>query len=399
MTKDKGQETTSMVIYNGEVVSPPECYHGGIVLRRRCIEGVFRGDRRPAFSAGTARFIDAAGGWILPGFVDLHSHGACGIDFNSAGVEEVLQAARFHAAGGVTALLPAVMTDAWPRMIRAVQVIRQARLAAAAPEILGVHLEGPFISPAYKGAHPEEHICIPTAPQLEEISDLAGRDLAMITLAPELPHALDAVSYLSRKGVVTALGHSGASYEQVRQAISLGLAYAVHTFSAMAGFHHRLPGALGAVLTSDELSAELVADGVHTHPAAMKLLYRAKGYDRVVLASDSSPAAGYGEGEILMAGRKVMIREGAPRLADGTLAGSYLTMNRALAGAVLMAGIPFDKAVASATVNPARVLGIENRKGSLSVGKDADVVVMNRSFEVLLTIGRGSILYNRPDQF
>jgi N-acetylglucosamine-6-phosphate deacetylase len=314
-------------------------------------------------------------------------------------VEEVLQAARFHAAGGVTALLPAVMTDAWPRMIRAVKVIRQAKLNAAGPEILGVHLEGPFISLAYKGAHPEEHLSLPTSQQMEEIIDIAGRDLSMITLAPELPHALDAVSYFSRKGVVTALGHSGASYEQVRQAISQGLAYAVHTFSAMTGFHHRAPGALGAVLTSDELSAELIADGVHTHPAAMKLLYRAKGYDRVVLASDSSPAAGYAKGEILMAGRKVMVREGAPRLADGTLAGSNLTMNRALAGAVLMAGIPFDKAVASATLNPARVLGIDSRKGSLSVGKDADVVVMNRSFEVLITIGKGTILYNRADQF
>lgn len=317
------------------------------------------------------------------------------MDFNDASAIEVIQAANFHAVrGGTTALLPAVMTDTWARMKSALEVISRARRHISAPEILGVHLEGPFISPAYKGAHLRENLLLPLPGLLEEICETAGSDLTMITLAPELPGGLEAVSFFARQGVVAALGHSGAAYEQVREAASRGISHAIHAYSGMAGFHHRRPGALGAVLTLDELSAELIADGIHTHPAAVKLLCRAKGPDRVVLVTDASPAAGLAEGEITLGGQKVLVREGASRLADGTLAGSTLTMNRALEGAVKMAGIPIEEAVAAVTINPSRVLGLEARKGSLVVGKDADVVVLNRSFTVLLTVSRGEILHN-----
>lgn len=384
-----------LVIHNGELITPWERFHGGVVLLHSRIAAVFRGDLPLRFSDSAAACIDAGEHWIMPGFIDIHLHGGFGTNLNDASAVDLTQTVNFHAScGGTTALLPTVMTDDWMRMKSAVEVIRRARREISAPEILGVHLEGPFISPAYKGAHLEEHLLLPLSTHLEEIYQTAGSDLVMITLAPELPGGLDAVSFFTRRGIVAALGHSGAGYEQVVEAAARGLSHAVHTYSAMSGFHHRRPGTVGAVLTLDQLSAELIADGVHTHPAAVKLLYRAKGPNRVVLVTDASPAAGLAEGEFTLGGQKVQAREGACTLADGTLAGSTLTMNRALAGAVQMAGIALEEAVAAATINPAAVLGLEARKGSLDLGKDADVVVLNSSFEVLLTVSGGEVLHN-----
>jgi N-acetylglucosamine-6-phosphate deacetylase len=383
------------VIHNGEVITPRERYRGGVVLNHRRIEAVFRGKAPLGLPADGTVFLDAGGHWIMPGFIDIHLHGGLGADFNNAEAGEVIRALQFHAArGGATTLLPAVITDAWTRTKSALEVISRVKREITAPEIPGVHLEGPFISPAYKGAHPAEHLLLPLPGLLEKYCETAGSELAMITLAPELPGGLEAVSFFARRGVVAALGHSGAGYEQVREAAARGLSHVIHTYSGMAGFHHRRPGTLGAALTLDQLSAEIIADGIHTHPAAVKLLYRAKGPNRVVLVTDASPAAGLEKGEVTLGGQKVLLREGASRLADGTLAGSALTMNRALAGAVEMAGIALEEAVASATLSPARVLGLEARKGSLEAGKDADVVVLNRSFEVLLAVSRGEILYN-----
>ncbi len=381
-----------IIIGNGEVLTPRERFYGGIILNGPVISGVYRGAQPPALDGS---FIDAAGHWILPGLIDLHLHGANGVDFNRAPVSEIKRAAYFLAVHcGVTAFLPTVMTDSWERMAEAVAVLCRARQEIAAPEILGVHLEGPFLNPAYKGAHPAEHLCLPLPGLLEQIMEAAGGSLAMVTLAPELPGGLEAVSYFTRQGVVAALGHSGAPFDLVRQAVALGLKHVVHTYSGMAGFHHRRPGPLGASLVLDELSTELVADGVHCHPAAVKLLCRVKKPQQLVLVTDASPGAGLPEGEYTLGGAKLDIKNGCSRLADGTLAGSTLTMNRALAGAVEMGGLPLEEAVAAATVNPAAVLGLETRKGTLEAGKDADVVVMSRAYEVLLTVCKGVVMQN-----
>ena len=286
------------------------------------------------------------------------------------------------------------MTDSRVRMAEAVAELCRARQEIAAPEILGVHLEGPFLNPAYKGAHPAEHLRLPLPGLLEQIMEAAGGNLAMITLAPELPGGLEAVAYFARQGVVAAMGHSGAPFDLVRQAVTLGLKHVVHTYSGMAAFHHRRPGPLGASLVLDELSTELVADGIHCHPAAVKLLCRVKKPRQLVLATDASSGAGLPAGEYTLGGAKLDIKNGCSRLADGTLAGSTLTMNRALAGAVEMGGLSLEEAVAAATVNPAAVLGLEARKGALESGKDADVIVMSRAYEVLLTVCKGVVMQN-----
>ena len=291
--------------------------------------------------------------------------------------------------------MPTLLTGSLPRLKGAGAVIRTARLSFSAPEILGIHLEGPFLNPAYRGAHPAEKLRLPSPELVEEIAASAGAGLVMMTLAPELPGGMDAVSYLHRNGIVAALGHSGAAFEQVRDAAERGLSHAVHTYSAMGGFHHRAPGTLGAVLSLDRISAELIADGVHTHPAAARILFRVKGPGRVVLVTDASPAAGLDDGDYTLGGQKVLLREGRSLLPDGTLAGSTLTMNRAVAGAAAMASLTLAEALAAATVNPARVLGIDGRKGSLEEGKDADLVVMDHSFAVLLTMCRGRVIFNR----
>jgi N-acetylglucosamine-6-phosphate deacetylase len=378
------------VVYNGEVFTPRRRFRGGVVIRDGRISALFRGAPPAGSASRRVKRYDARGNYIVPGFIDMHLHGGGGIDFNRAAPSDLAKAAFFHAsAGGTTALLPALLTDALPRLKAAAAAIGRARREAAGPEILGLHLEGPFLNPQFKGAHPEEHLLLPERRSLEELAGAAGSSLVMVTLAPELEGGLEAVSYFNALGVIVALGHSGAGFERVCAAAERGLRHAVHTYSAMAGFHHREPGALGAVLSLDGISAELIADGVHAHPAAAKILFRAKGPDGVVLITDASPAAGMGEGEYVFGRRKIVVKQGRPLLPDGTLAGSTLTMNRAVALAAGMASLPLEEALAAATVNPARVLGLQARKGSLEPGKDADVVVMDASCNVLLTLCRG----------
>jgi N-acetylglucosamine-6-phosphate deacetylase len=403
MTMAKQENGPAAVVYNGEVLTPRRRLRGGVFIRGGRIAALFEGAPPPGGAACGARLYDARGNYIIPGFIDMHLHGGSGVDFNRASAAGLAEAAQYHAAaGGTTALLPSLLTDSLPRLKEAAAVISRARRDCPGPEILGIHLEGPFLNPAFKGAHPAQHLLDPERRHLEALAGAAVGELVMLTLAPELPGGMEAVSFFARRGVVVALGHSGATYEQVREAAGRGLRHAVHTYSAMAGFHHRAPGALGAVLSLDGVSAELIADGAHTHPAAAKILFRAKGSDQVVLVTDASPAVGLGDGECLLGGRRVLIEKGQSFLPDGTLAGSTLTMNRAVAGAAEMASLPLEEALAAATVNPARVLGLSGRKGSLEQGKDADVVVMNRSFEVLLTLCRGREVFCRlghtPDQ-
>lgn len=265
----------------------------------------------------------------------------------------------YHAAyGGTTALLPTIVSAPLAEMKAAVERIRQAGMNGRGPQIIGAHLEGPFINPLFKGAQPEQHLLDPDAALIDEILHALGDQPGMVTLAPELPHGLEAAEKFRRQGIVVTLGHSGATYEQVFEAIDRGLSHAVHTYSAMRGFHLRDPGTLGAVLTADDISAELIADGIHTAPAAVKLFFRAKPADKAVLVTDA-------------------------------IAGSTLTMNRALAGAVEMSAKNIEDVLPAATINPARVVGLAGQKGSLEEGKDADIVLVDPKFNVLLTICRG----------
>ncbi len=377
-------------LYNGTVYTPFEKFYGGIAISDGKIDALFKGEPPGELAGRDYNLVDCHENYIIPGFIDLHLHGAKGFDFTIASTEEIIEAVSYHAtAGGTTALLPTLVSAPLDCIKRASENIKKAGGKINSPQILGVHLEGPFLNPWYKGAHTEEHLKYPEPALIEDLTISIGKDLAIMTMSPELPHALEAISYLSRQGIVAALGHSGASLQEVQSAVNKGLCHAVHTYSAMRRFHHRSPGALGAVLTIDDISAEIVADSIHTDPAAVKLFFRAKPTDKSVLVTDALAVCGMADGSYFLGDKKIIKRTGKAFLEDGTLAGSTLTMNRALAGAVKMTSLSLEKILSSATINPARVLGLADQKGSLEKGKDADIVILDADYNVVSTICRG----------
>jgi len=379
-------------LHNGIVYNPWERFYGGVIVRGNIIEQVFKGDPPPAKTGERQLLIDCCENRIMPGFVDIHVHGASGFDFTIASDLESEKAIYHHGiSGGTTALVPTMVSapiEHLKQSARNLSAVRK-RQAPGTPEILGLHLEGPFLNPWYKGAHSVKYLKNPEAGLIEDLVDSLGDNLKILTLSPELPHALEAISYLKNKTVTVALGHSGASVEEVEQAVACGLQHVVHTFSAMRRFHHRSPGVLGAALTDDRLSAEIIADGVHTHPTAVNLFFRSKPRGKTVLVTDALAVCGLPDGECLLDDKKIIYRQGKAFLENGNLAGSVITMNRALEGAVEMSGLNLEAVLPSATINPARVIGAGKCKGSLEKGKDADLVVLDDYYNVLATFCRG----------
>jgi len=378
------------VLHNGTVCTPWEQFYGGVAVCGEQIDRVFPGDVPEPLAREGGLLIDCRGGRIMPGFIDLHLHGAGGHDFTLASSEEAIHAVSYHAAaGGTTTVMPTLVSAPLERIKEAGEMIRQTRAKISSPYLAGLHLEGPFFNPWYKGAHPEAYLAKPEPALIEDLISSLGDVLGMVTLSPELHHAFKAINRLDDNGIVAAAGHSGATFEIIEKAAAHGLRHVVHTFSAMRRFHHRSPGVLGAALTLDNLSAEIIADGIHTHPAAVKLFFRTKPTDKAILVTDALAVCGLPDRECRLGEKTIINQGGKALLEDGTLAGSILTMNRALAGAVKMAGLPLEKVLPAATINPARVLGLEHKKGSLEKEKDADITVIDAHYNVMLTICRG----------
>jgi len=265
--------------------------------------------------------------------------------------------------------------------------------ALSLAQILGVNLEGPFISAKRKGAQPEEFIAEPSLEEAKILVETFPGIVRMMSLAPERPGAIPLIKYLREKGTVISMGHSDASYEEAMNGIEAGISHVTHVFSAMRGFHHREPGALGAALTDDRVTCELILDGIHAHPVAARLLIKLKGFERVCLITDGISAAGLPDGEYTLYGAPVRVVEGAARLSDGVLAGSTLRMDRAVKNMVEMVGTTLGKALSMATENPARVLGVSDRKGTIARGKDADLVILRGDLSVKETYIRGRLAY------
>jgi len=378
------------VLHNGTVYTPWEMFYGGVAVAGPRIDRVFVGDIPKTLARDGGKLVDCHGGRILPGFIDLHLHGANGFDFTLASPEEIISAVSYHAVvGGTTTLMPTLVSAPLDHIKQAGERFRKARAKTSSPCLAGLHLEGPFLNSWYKGAHMEEYLKTPEPGIIEDLLSSLGDILGMVTLSPELPHALEAINRLAKNGITAAAGHSGADYEEIERAAAHGLQHVVHTFSAMRRFHHRSPGILGAALTLDNLSSEIIADGIHTHPSAIKLFFRAKPADKAILATDALAVCGLPDRKCRLGDKVIINRGGKAFLEDGTLAGSILTMNRALAGAVEMAELSLEKALPAATINPARVLGLDHKKGSLETGKDADITVIDARYNVMLTVCRG----------
>ncbi|NDK25179.1 N-acetylglucosamine-6-phosphate deacetylase [Streptomyces sp. TR1341] len=326
-----------------------------------------------------AAVLDVSGHWLVPGFVDLHNHGGGGASFSGT-AEQILTAIRTHRAHGTTTLVASTVTDEMDLLVRQAGLLSEL---AEQGDIAGIHFEGPFISPCRKGAHSEALLRHPEPAEVRKLIDAARGQARMLTLAAELPGGIDSVRLLAEHGVIAAIGHTDATYEQTVDAIEAGATVATHLFNAMPALGHRTPGPVAALLEDERVTVELINDGTHLHPAALELAFHHAGADRVAFITDAMDAAGIGDGRYMLGPLEVEVSEGVARLVEGgSIAGSTLTLDRAFKRAVTVDRLPVEDAVKALSANPARLLGLSDRVGSLEPGKDADLVLLDADFDV-----------------
>ena len=371
-----------------------EIQDAGILIRDGVIEAI--GPREGMSLPMGAEELQAAQHTAIPGFVDVHIHGAGGHDVMEGTDEALAGVARTLARHGTTSFLATTVTASPDDICRSVEGIArymsvQYETDQARAEVLGVHFEGPFISSARRGVHPKEWVQLPSAELLERFLRAASGNARILTIAPELLGAVPCIEAARNAGLVVAMGHTDATYEQARAAIARGVHHAVHVYNAMRPFSHRDSGVIGAVLTTPDVTAELIADGVHVEEAAMRILLQAKGAGCVILVSDGISATGMPDGKYKLGKFEVTVSDGVCRNTEGKLAGSTLTLDRALRNVVGM-GFPLSDAVRMLTSNPAKLLGLEFKKGALRVGADADIVLLDRDLQVTNVWARGMAL-------
>ncbi|GHF18610.1 N-acetylglucosamine-6-phosphate deacetylase [Streptomyces griseoluteus] len=367
-----------LVLTGGTVVLPTGEVPGG----RVAVDGRRIAERAPE----GADVLDVTGHWVVPGFVDLHNHGGGGAAF-SGGAEDALTAVRTHREHGTTTLVASTVTDDLDVLGRQAGMLAEL---AEQGDIAGVHFEGPFISPCRKGAHSEALLRDPDPAEVRKLVDAARGHAKMVTLATELPGGLDSVRLLAEQGVIAAVGHTDASYEQTVAAIDAGATVATHLFNAMPPIGHRAPGPITALLEDGRVTVELINDGTHLHPAALQLAFHHAGAERVAFITDAMDAAGSGDGRYLLGPLEVEVRDGVARLVEGgSIAGSTLTLDRAFRRAVTVDGLPVTDVVKALSANPARLLGMADRVGSLEPGKDADLVLLDGDFALKGVMRRG----------
>lgn len=336
----------------------------------------------------------------IPGFVDDHIHGAAGADTMDGTSEALETMAEALPKEGTTSFLATTMTQKADVIEKALtnagDYIKENNHQAKA-ETLGIHLEGPFISPEKAGAQPTEYILFPDVERFKKWQALSGNLIKLVTLAPEREGGLDLVRYLAGSGVVASVGHSNATYEQVVEAVRAGATHVTHLYNGMRGLHHREPGVAGASLLLDELLAEVIVDGIHTRPEMIDLAYRQKGSKGLVTITDAIRAKCLQGGTYDLGGQEVTVENGEARLAEGSLAGSILKMNEAVRNMIAFTGCSLHDVIQMAAVNPAKQLQVYDRKGSLTPGKDGDVVILDPDLHVVMTFCRGKLAYKEEE--
>ena len=372
-----------MILASEQIVTADGVRPGEIVI----VDGRIVAVRKRSEADGV---VDLGHCAVLPGYIDLHVHGGGGSQCNTDDPEEVLSMARFHARHGTTALLATTVAASIEQLEAALAAIAACASRSSGAAVLGAHLEGPFINPRRPGAMDPAMFIDPDQRSLQRLLAAGTGAVRMMTLASELPGALDMIRALAAAGIIVSLGHSDATYDETRAAVDAGARCATHTFNAMPPLHHREPGLLGAVLDLDELTCELICDGIHVHPAALRVAFRAKGLFRSTLVTDAMQAAGMPDGEYRLGGATVTVSSGRAEIPrDGSIAASTLTMDAAVANAVRFLGISLAEAAVLASGNPARLLGIDHRKGAIASGFDADLTILDDDLRACGTLVAG----------
>lgn len=385
----------AIAIYASRILTPhEEISDGVIIVEGSQITGVgYRDEIR--IPSGSVDYV-AKGLTVVPGFVDIHIHGAGGHDVMEADERALHRITSGIARHGTTSLVATTVTAPLEPTLRSLDgIAKYIRLHEKpdgrdhlAAEILGLHLEGPFISPARRGVHPPNAIAEPSIEVLNQFLEAGDGLVKILTLAPELPGAIPLVEAAVSAGLVAAMGHTDADYDQARAAIRAGARHTVHTYNAMRPFSHRDPGILGAIMTDPEVTAEIIADGVHVAIAAIQVLLGVKGFDTVMLVSDGIAATGMRDGSYRLGDFEVNVRDGVARNSEGKLAGSTLTLDRALCNVVAL-GVPLMEAIRMATLLPARRLGLAGKKGVIAPGADADLVALTPDLRIAGVMTRG----------
>ena len=348
---------------------------------------IIDGTRITGAAPDNAQVIDVTGHWLVPGFVDLHNHGGGGASFTSGTVEDVLKGIHTHRLHGTTTVVASTVTGDMDFLAQRAGLLSEL---AEQGDLAGIHFEGPFISPCRKGAHSEALLREPDPADVRKLVDAARGWAKMVTLATELPGGLDSVRLLTEHGVIAAIGHTDATYEQTVEAIDAGATVATHLFNAMPQLGHREPGPIAALLEDERITVELINDGTHLHPASLELAFHHARANRVALITDAMDAAGFGDGRYMLGPLEVEVSEGVARLVEGgSIAGSTLTLDRAFKRSVTVDRLPVEDVVAAISANPARLLGSYDEIGSLEPGKYADLVLLDSAFDLKGVMRRG----------
>lgn len=387
----------SQLIRNARVLTPDELFEiGWLLIEDGKIAALGHGEPPASLRSMT---LDARGQWLVPGFIDLHVHGADGAEVMDGTLGALQAIGRFHAQHGTTGWLPTTLTASVSELetsLKAAHVLRTDESQLDGAAVLGVHLEGPFISPHRVGAQNPDHVLPPTVDVMKHLLDVAPGTVKKVTLAPDQPGALEVIAWLQSQGVIASIGHTDGTFAETMRGIEAGATHATHLFNAMRGLHHRDGGVVGACLLSEKVICELIADGHHVDVEVMKLAVRIKGKEGIALITDAISATGKPNGCYRLGGLDIVVTDGKSLLSDGhTIAGSTLTMGQAVRNMVQLVGVSLLDAIEMASTTPARELGLAHQKGRIAVGYDADVVLLDEQLQVTRTLVHGREVFCR----
>ncbi|GAB6087893.1 N-acetylglucosamine-6-phosphate deacetylase [Alkaliphilus crotonatoxidans] len=366
-----------IAIKNGKIILEDGIVDNQVLLFNEKVVDLI--DYKELKSYGPWQVVDAGGQYVSPGFIDIHLHGSGGCDTMDGSLEALQTISETIIRNGTTGFLPTTMTMELELIHRALAVIREAmNTEMRGAQVLGAHMEGPFINKAYKGAQNPGHIISPNKDYLQDYLDV----IRVITLAPEVEGGRRFLEEMSQNPeIILSIGHSKATYTEAMEAIEKGIRHATHLFNAMTPLHHRDPGVVGAVFNS-QITCELIADQIHVHPDLFRLIYQIKGKENLILITDAIRAGCMKDGIYDLGGQEVTVREGSARLADGSLAGSLLTLNQAVRNFAQATELPLHEVIRLVSLNPARLIGLSDQKGSIKKGKDADLIIFNDKIEI-----------------